>query len=319
MKKTLQIMALLLICGLFLSACDKKEKAFSPPKFNPLNIELEEKLLENQPIKGFTGVSLYQDKIYASDSTKNQVLCFNKDFVEQGKFGETGSRDGELLNPQGIVADDSGIHVLDWGNKRIARFDSNGKFIENVAITEKIDSQTIVFGFAHKQGVYYISCSFENFEPKVLIAEKGKETKALSSSGVGGFFDNNGVVHLLTRFVLRREAGQNILSSPSGGEIYELQDGQLKKVGQSYLGLTLSPFVRFGDDFVAFSSTLNDIETFKTSNYELIGSMRLLKNLYPNWSSDKATKNIFLQSDGSRLYFIWPDEGFISILSRKER
>jgi DNA-binding beta-propeller fold protein YncE len=48
-----------------------------------------------------------------------------------GKWGTTGSGDGQFVNPALGIAPDSSdnIYVADWGNNRIQKFDSNGNFI----------------------------------------------------------------------------------------------------------------------------------------------------------------------------------------------
>jgi len=47
-----------------------------------------------------------------------------------GKWGITGSGDGQLLSPYGIAVDRSGnIYVADTGNNRIQKYDSKGTFI----------------------------------------------------------------------------------------------------------------------------------------------------------------------------------------------
>jgi hypothetical protein len=53
--------------------------------------------------------------------------------MPMGKWGSTGSGDGQFVNPALGVASDSSnnIYLADWGNNRIQKFDSNGNFIMN--------------------------------------------------------------------------------------------------------------------------------------------------------------------------------------------
>jgi tripartite motif-containing protein 71 len=45
-------------------------------------------------------------------------------------WGKTGTRTGQFYNPQGVAVDSSGnAYVSDYGNHRIQKFNSNGKFI----------------------------------------------------------------------------------------------------------------------------------------------------------------------------------------------
>lgn len=314
----LSMLMLLCICSILLSACGKQASPASPPlQVTALDIDLKQTLVENLPIQGVTDASLYNGNIYLCDKNANRVLCFDENFVLEGSFGSTGSREAELLNPQGVVADASGIHVLDWGNRRVSRFDSEGKFIENIPITETGDSHTLLFGFAHRQGQYYVSCTMSGFEPKLLIVNKTQATKALKAPGAGGFFEKDGTPHLLVKMAVQKESGESILTSAAGGGVYALKNDVFEKAGESYGGLALTPFVRFGEGFAAFSAALGDIGSYDPLSYELRGSLCPLRRLYPHIQSISDTRDVLLESGGDALFLVWPSEGRAAILRRK--
>lgn len=310
-NSTGRLLMIMLFCVLLMGGCAAKAPAFTPPELRPLNITLHETAFEQLPVQGVISAAFYDGTLYLIDKNSNQVLRYTKNLEALPGFGSTGSRDGELVNPQGIVADGAGIHVLDWGNRRIVRYSDEGEFIENIKITEAGDTHTLIFGFTHADGSYYISCSMGDFEPKLMIAQLEKATEIISVAGVGGFFKQKGTIHLLVRLALQQESGQNALVSLPGGAIYAILGSTIKKTGQSYAGLMLSPFIPFQDGLAAFSATLSDIGLYDASDYQLRGSIRLLSQLYPAWTIDTQTQDILLIGDENNLYLVWPSKQII--------
>jgi sugar lactone lactonase YvrE len=71
------------------------------------------------------------DKLYASDIGNGRILVFDIDGVLLSEFGETGSDDGQLRQPQGLDADaDDRIYVCDNGNGRVQILENDGTFRE---------------------------------------------------------------------------------------------------------------------------------------------------------------------------------------------
>ena len=51
------------------------------------------------------------------------------------KWGEFGSADWQFAKPSGITTDKLGfVYVVDGGNYRILKFNSNGKYIQNLEL-----------------------------------------------------------------------------------------------------------------------------------------------------------------------------------------
>jgi DNA-binding beta-propeller fold protein YncE len=82
-------------------------------------------------------VSPSGDQIYlldtgGVDSVKHEVLIFNRDGKQIGRFGQRGSQPGEFNLPIDIVvAPNNEIGVLDAGNFRVQWFDRKGKFLRS--------------------------------------------------------------------------------------------------------------------------------------------------------------------------------------------
>jgi len=71
------------------------------------------------------------DKVYVGDfGENNRIQKFDSNGTFITKWGAPGARDGQFLNPIGLVADSSdNIYVADRGNNCVQKFDSNGTFI----------------------------------------------------------------------------------------------------------------------------------------------------------------------------------------------
>jgi hypothetical protein len=78
--------------------------------------------------------------IFVSDGYGNSRVV---QFTSEGRFvriigGKTGTGPGELQAPHGVAIDPQGrIVVADSGNKRLAIFDREGRFVKNVAVPSR--------------------------------------------------------------------------------------------------------------------------------------------------------------------------------------
>jgi len=71
-----------------------------------------------------------RDRVYCSDEWKNTISVFDTGGNYITKFGATGSGDGELLRPAGLVVEKNGnIIVADSGNNRLQVFSPDGKYV----------------------------------------------------------------------------------------------------------------------------------------------------------------------------------------------
>jgi DNA-binding beta-propeller fold protein YncE len=68
--------------------------------------------------------------VYASDEWNNTISVFDTGGNIVRKWGETGSGDGQLSRPAGMICDkDDNLYVVDSGNNRIQKFTKDGKFL----------------------------------------------------------------------------------------------------------------------------------------------------------------------------------------------
>jgi sugar lactone lactonase YvrE len=68
--------------------------------------------------------------LYVADEWRNQIVMFTKDGEVIGRWGETGSANGQLDGPNGLAFDaDDNLLVVDGRNHRVQKFTKQGKFL----------------------------------------------------------------------------------------------------------------------------------------------------------------------------------------------
>ena len=74
---------------------------------------------------GQNDVDFYDGKVFVADYANHRVQIFDPHGKFIAKFGEPGSGDGQLIDPEGVGVDkESGaIYVADTGNNRIQLFE----------------------------------------------------------------------------------------------------------------------------------------------------------------------------------------------------
>ena len=93
-------------------------------------------------LQGGVGVDSSDDVYVADFGENNRIQKFASNGNLLGKWGTTGSGDGQLTRPAGRAVDASGnVFVVDEGNNRIQKFDSNGNFITKWGTTGSADGQ----------------------------------------------------------------------------------------------------------------------------------------------------------------------------------
>jgi DNA-binding beta-propeller fold protein YncE len=86
------------------------------------------------PVNGFDRpydmVRGVDGRLYVSEFRGGRVSVLNSNGDFQKYIGEKGLKAGQFSGPQNLTIDDSGyLYVVDFGNKRIAKYDPDGKFI----------------------------------------------------------------------------------------------------------------------------------------------------------------------------------------------
>lgn len=76
------------------------------------------------------GIDYRAGKLAMADFKKDRIYFLNRSGDVQGKFGASGSGEGEFHGPEGLCFNAAGeLYVVDSGNSRVQKFDDNGKFI----------------------------------------------------------------------------------------------------------------------------------------------------------------------------------------------
>ncbi len=310
MKSWSLFVGVLFMALLCLTGCSgDNEKHFVEPKsFPKINTGLKEGIAYDIELEGMTGAAMYNGEIYVCNKTTNNVTCYEKDFTPKRTIGKIGSRDGELRSPEGMWVDDEGVHVLDWGNRRIVRFAHDGTFIANYPITGTYAVQTLIGGFCRTDGQYWISLSQDDFTCKLLIVPENGESKLLDADGMGEFFVKDGIPYLFTRWGIIKEGREKVLHSNKSGEIYQCSDQKLVKVNGGYPEIIPTPFVPLGDWYFSIGMGESEISVYSQETFERLGYAMKLSDVGPfDPLMNGPLLDIRLLADDDTLYFLWPD------------
>lgn len=78
----------------------------------------------------FDVAPLAQGGFLVSEFGADRIARFDERGFKTGTFGSSGRSDGQLIGPQYLSLDDSGyLYVSDYGNRRIVKFDDEGRYI----------------------------------------------------------------------------------------------------------------------------------------------------------------------------------------------
>ena len=77
------------------------------------------------------GVALTSDEtIYSGDEYENFIAYYSSDGERLGRFGESGSQEGQLDGPSGLAFDkEDNLYVVDARNDRVQKFTRDGRFL----------------------------------------------------------------------------------------------------------------------------------------------------------------------------------------------
>ena len=215
------LILLVLLVTFCLSGCRENEEIhFQIPKsYEKKDMYLSVFDTYEIPLQGISDAYIYNEKIYMCNNVFNRIDCYSKDLAFLMSFGKTGSRAGELLSPERIWVDDEGVHILDWGNRRIALFSHDGEFIKTLPITGTFSKHVYLGGMCKTKGLYWISLAIDNFDSKVIILSDSGKCQTLCADGMGDFFVNNNEVYLLTQAGRVKNRSEVSLNSNKSGEI----------------------------------------------------------------------------------------------------
>jgi DNA-binding beta-propeller fold protein YncE len=120
---------------------------------------------------------------FVSEYGANRIARVNARGDKVGTFGTKGRADGMMLGPQYMTIDSRGyLWVTDWGNSRVERFDTTGKFLQSIT---GIPAPT---GIAAHEDLLYVS---EKSGKHVLVYDLNGN--AISTIGDGTLNDPEGL------------------------------------------------------------------------------------------------------------------------------
>ncbi len=92
--------------------------------------------LAKHGVKSFDAMAIYHEKLFVVDSKASKVFVFNRltgTFIAE--FASKGAKEGQLNTPTSIaISPDGTVYVADWGNSRIAVFNENTAFFDNISL-----------------------------------------------------------------------------------------------------------------------------------------------------------------------------------------
>lgn len=305
MKISALLVGILFLALLCLTGCSHAEDV-PIAKLPKIDTGLQESTAYDVSLDGMTGAAMYQGEIYVCNKLLNNVTCYQKDFTPTRTIGKTGSHDGELLSPEGLWVDDDGVHVLDWGNKRIARFAHDGTFITNYPITGEYS--TVYFGgLCRADGRYFVSFAIDTFDCRFLIISENGENKLLNADSMGEFFVKDGIPYLFTRWGTMKEGREKVLHTNKSGEIFQCSDEKLAKVNGGYPEINPTPFVTLGDWYFSIGVGRDEISVYSRETFELLGYAMQLSDVGVVGLLTPL-EDIILLADDNTLYFLWPSD-----------
>ncbi len=179
-------------------------------------------------------VIVANNRIYVSDSVKEQVFIFELDGTFVKAFGEPGDEPGQFRFPYGLAVDrDGNIYVADMKNQRIQVFDQDGQFLR---VFERSDGEPFgsVAALAIHDGQLYVTelpgriSVFKLSGEKVLeIRDTGTDTALSFPNGIA--VDGNGDIYVAD------SNNNRILVFDSEGKLVRSFDGS-SEAGDSPIG-----------------------------------------------------------------------------------
>lgn len=176
------------------------------------------------PLNGFDRpydmVRGIDDRLYVSEYRGGRVSVLNSNGDWQAYIGSRGIGDGQLVGPQNLAIDEDGyLYVVDYGNRRISKFDPDGAFILSFGLRNPVfPGMLSPTGIAAVRGRVYAADSAAKaiymFDPNGnylgrLAAEglTGPESMRLLSDGTLLVVDSNRILQIDVDSAIVRELG----------------------------------------------------------------------------------------------------------------
>jgi DNA-binding beta-propeller fold protein YncE len=173
------------------------------------------------PINGFDrpyDVVCGQDgRLFVSEYRGGRISVLNKDGVWQHYIGSKGLGTGQMVGPQNLAMDEQDyLYAVDYGNRRIAKFDPDGVFILNFG-SQNADFSGLLSptGIAARDGVVYVADSASKQIHR--FDGNGRYLGILVSEGLRGpesmrFYDSNRLLVADTNRILLIDVRSSVVT-----------------------------------------------------------------------------------------------------------
>ncbi|MDR0877916.1 MAG: NHL repeat-containing protein [Treponema sp.] len=218
------------------------------------------------------------DRLYLSEYRGGRVSVLNSAGVWQSYIGERGLTDGKFIGPQNLAVDEEGyLYVVDYGNRRISKFDPDGTFILSFGVrTPFFPGFISPTGIAARGGRIYVADSAAKriyiFDRNgsylgILIREglRGPESLRFLSDGRLLAADTNRILLIDPDSAVVRELG--VLGSPRVRIIGAEMDRNGNVLAANWEAGEVSVLTRFDD---MASGLFVQIERVSVENFPLV-------------------------------------------------
>lgn len=119
--------------------------------------------------KGPVAFTILKDNIYLCDFAADEIRVFSTTGQEIMQLGGPGTAEGKFHGPSAIAATDDFYFVADSGNRRIQKFDSNGKFLLSFSRDNQNEQILYPAGMVWHEDKLYVS---DRDDARILVFDK---------------------------------------------------------------------------------------------------------------------------------------------------
>lgn len=242
-----------------------KKFVYTLPKDNflPVKVWTSEETNLEQP----NGIAVVGDELWVVDEGKHQVSVFDLQGQILKIIGGLGNGPGEFQTPRDIwyaLFNDS-VYVLDAGNGRVQRLDTEGHYLDETSIVLRDDDQKHAQEMAvDDKGRIYVSVEHARVEDISLYRFDGDECIKLLDQFCGGFakgeksqyaFDAMRVFHY--RESEQQEPGRpkDFTLRTADSNLYRLEEDGVEAVGRFPNLFSPSAVILEGDHVLVYSES----------------------------------------------------------------
>ncbi len=199
-----------------------------------LERELVGRLIET-PLRGPTGVAYDgADGLYISDTRNHRVLKVDTTFAVLDDAGGFGAQTGLFNRPMYLAVDFAlNILVADYGNRRVARYNSHLEYVDQISLVDPEDP--LRFGNPMSAAVTSFGETWvtDPERNEIIVFDQAGQFQRL----IGDFGYSGGQVESPTKIILDRQRRFVVCDSDNGRLVrYDLDGNFIDELGDRRLG-----------------------------------------------------------------------------------